>query len=72
MMIKARWALAGAAYQFPLWSQGGKRRQGVPRQQAKVSLSVQQDQDQQDDRTEVTVEPKTASPPDPVAGEDHL
>ena len=35
-------------------------------------ISVQQDQDQQDGRTEVTVEPKTASPPEPLAGEDHL
>ena len=42
------------------------------RHQAKVSISVQRDQDQQDDMTEVTVEPKTASPPEPLAGEDHL
>ena len=33
-------------------------------------MSVQQDQDQQDDRTEVTVEPKTASPLEPLADED--
>ena len=38
----------------------------------KGSISVQQDQDQQDDRMEVIVEPKTASPPDPFAGEDHF
>ena len=56
----------------PLWCKGGKRRRGVPRHQAKVSISVQQDQDQQDGRTEVTVEPKTASSPVPLAVEDHL
>ena len=43
---------------------------GVPRHQAKVSISVQRDQDQQDGRTEVTMVPKTASPPEPFAGED--
>ena len=40
-------------------------RRGVPRHQAKVSISVQRDQDQQASRTEVTVEPKTASSPEP-------
>ena len=45
---------------------------GVPRHQAKVSISVQQDQDQQDGKMEVIVEPKTASPPEPLAGGDHL
>ena len=29
-------------------------------------------QDQQDGKTEVTVEPKTASPPEPLAGEDYF
>ncbi len=43
---------------------------GVPRRQAKVSILVQRDQDQQDGRTEVTVEPKAASPPEPLAGDD--
>ena len=28
-------------------------------------------EDQQDGRTEVTMEPKTASPPEPFTGEDH-
>ena len=37
--------------------------------QAKVAISVQQDQDQKDGRTEVIVEPKTASPPELCAGE---
>ena len=45
---------------------------GVPRHQAKVSISVQQDQDQKDGRAEVTVEPKTASSPELCAGEDHF
>ena len=45
---------------------------GVSGHQAKVSLSVQRDQDQQDGRMEVTMEPKTASPPAPLVGEDHL
>ena len=72
MTIKSRRAPARAVSSFPLWCKGGKRRCGVPRHQAKVSISVQQYQDQQDGRTEVTVEPKTASPPEPLAGEDHL
>ena len=50
----------------------GKRMHGVPRHQAKVSISVQRDQDQQDGKMEVTMEPKTASSPEPLAGEDHL
>ena len=42
----ARRAPASAVSSFPLWCKGGKRRRGVPRHQAKVSISVQQDQDQ--------------------------
>ena len=73
MMTKgARWAPARVVSSIPLWCKGGKRSRGVPRHQAKVSISVQQDQDQQDGRTEVTVEPKTASPPAPLTDEDHL
>ena len=49
----------------------GKRKRGVPRHQAKVSVLGQQDQDRQDGKTEVTMEPKAASPPEPFAGEDH-
>ena len=45
---------------------------GVPRRQANFSISVQRDQDQQDGKTEVTMEPKTASPPEPFAGEDYF
>ena len=33
---------------------------------------MQRDQDQKDGKTEVIVEPKTASPPEPLAGEDHF
>ena len=58
MTIEARWAPACAESLFPLWYKGGKRRQGY---QAKATISVQQDQDQQDGRTEVIVEPKPAS-----------
>ena len=57
---------------FPLWCQRGKRRHGVPRYQAKVSILVQRDQDSQSGRTEVTVEPKTASSPVLLAAKDHL
>ena len=39
---------------------------------SKGSISVQQDQYQKDGKTKVTVEPKTASPPEPFAGEDHF
>ena len=44
----------------------------VPRNQPKVAISVQRDQDQQSGRTEVTVEPKTASFLVPLAAEDQL
>ena len=44
----------------------------VPRHQAKVAILVQRDQDQEDGKTEVIVEPKTASPPEPFVGEDHF
>ena len=63
---------ARVASSFPLWCKGGKRSRAVPRHQAKVAISVQQDQDQQNGRMEVIVEPKPASPPEPLAGEDHL
>ena len=46
--------------------------QGVPRHQAKVAILVQQDQYQKDGKTEVIVEPKMVSPPEPFAGADHL
>ena len=61
-----------AVSSFPLGCKGGKRRRGVPRHQAKVTISVQRVQDQQSGRMEVTVEPKTASLPVPLAVEDQL
>ena len=48
---------------------GGKHR---PRHQAKVTVSVQQDQDQQNGRMEVIVEPMKVSSSEPLAGEDQL
>ena len=65
----ARRAPARVVSSFPLWCKGSKRRRGY---QAKASISVQQDQDQEDCKTEVIVEPKTASPPELCAGEDQL
>ena len=58
----ARRAPARAVSSFPLWCKGGKRSRGVPRHQAKVVVSVQQDQDQEDRKTEVILEPKMAPP----------
>ena len=57
---------------FPLWCKGGKHSRGVPRHQAKVAISVQQDQDQADGKMEVIMEPKMASPPEPFTGEDRF
>ena len=68
----ARRVPARAASSFPLWCKGGKRSRGVPRHQAKVAISVQQDQDQEDCKTEVIVGPNTASPPELCAGEDYF
>ena len=68
----ARRASAYVVSLFPVWCKEGKCRRGVPRHQAKVSISVQQDQGRKDGRMEVTVDPKMASPPEPFAGEDHL
>ena len=65
----ARRAPARTVSFFPLWCKGGKRRR---EHQAKVSILVQQDQDQQNGRMEVIVEPRTASPPESLAVEDQL
>ena len=62
-------APARAVSSFPLWCKGSKRRR---EHQAKASISIQQDQDQSNGRMEVTVEPKSASPPEPLTGEDLL
>ena len=58
-----------AVSSFPLWCKGSKRRR---EHQAKAPVSVQRDQDQSNGREEVIVEPKPASPPEPLAGEDQL
>src|SRR4051812_8047065 len=65
----ARRAPACAVSLFPLRCKGGKHR---PRHRAKVTFPVQRDQDQQSGRTEVTVEPKTASSPVLLVAEYHL
>ena len=65
----ARRAPAYAVSLFPLWCKGGKRRQWY---QAKATISVQQDQDQQDGRAKVIVEPKPTSLSGSLAGEDQL
>ena len=69
MTTEARRAPAWAVSLFPLWCKGGKHR---PRHQAKITIPVQRDQDQQDGKTEVIVEPKPTSPPEPLAGEDYF
>ena len=69
MTPKARRAPACAVSLFPLRCKGGKH---SPRHQAKVIVSVQQDQDQQNGRMEVIVEPKPVSPPESLAVEDQL
>ena len=69
MTIKARRVPACTGSLFPLWCKGGKHR---PRHQAKVTISVQQDQDQQSGRMEVIVEPRMVSPPESLAIEDQL
>ena len=68
----ARRVPARVVSSFPLWCKGGKHSRGVPRHQAKVAISVQQDQDQEDCKMEVIVEPKTVSPPELCAGEDYF
>ena len=65
----ARWVSARAVSSFPLWCKWGKHRR---EHQAKASISVQQDQDRRNGRKEVIVEPKPASPPEPLTGEDQL
>ena len=69
MTIEARRAPACAVSLFPSRCKGGKHR---PRHRAKVTILVQRDQDQQSGRTEVAVDPKTASSSGPLAVEDQL
>ena len=69
MAVKTRRAPACVVSLFPLWCKGGKDR---PRYQAKATVSVQQDQYQQNGRMEVIVEPKPASSSGSLAGEDQF
>ena len=69
MTIETRRAPAYAVSLFPLRCKGGKHR---ARHQTKVTVSVQQDQDQQNGRMEVIVEPRAASSSEPLAAEDQL
>ena len=65
----ARQAPTYAVSLFPLWCKGGKHRREHP---VKAPVLVQRDQDQSNGREEVIVEPKPASPPEPLAGKDQL
>ena len=65
----ARRAPSRAVSSFPLWCKGSKCRR---EHQTKASISVQEDQDQPNGRKGVIVEPKQASPPEPLTGEDQL
>ena len=69
MTIETRRVPACAVSLFPISCKGGKHRRGVPKHQAKVTISVHRDQDQQSNRMEVTMEPKAASSPVPLAAE---
>ena len=72
MTIETGWVPGGrqcVASLFPLWCKGSKRRQEY---QAKAAISVQQDQDQQNGKMEVIVEPRAASSSEPLAAEDQL
>ena len=69
MTTKARRAPACAVSLFPLWFKGSKRIQGY---QAKATISVQQDQDQQNGRMEDIVNPKPPSSSESLAGDDQL
>ena len=69
MTIETRRAPACAVSLIPLCCKGGKHR---PRHQAKATILVQQDQDQQSGRMVVTVEPKEALSPVPLATKDQL
>ena len=46
---------------FLFGAKEASHRRGVPRNQPKVSILVQQDQDRQDGRTEIITEPTAAS-----------
>ena len=65
----ARRAPARVVSFFPLWCKGSKRRR---EHQGKASISVQQDQDQQNGRMEVIMEPRKASSSESLVGKDQL
>ena len=65
----AGWAQSAS---FLFGTREASRRRGVPRNQPKVSIPVQQDQDHQDGRTEVIAEPTAASRPGVFVGEDNF
>ena len=69
MMIETRRAPASVVSLFPLWCKGCKHR---PRHQAKATISVQQDQEHQGGRMEVTMDPRTASSSESLAVEYQL
>ena len=69
MTTKARRAQSAG---FLFGAREASHRHGVPRNQPKVSILVQQDQDHQDDRTEVITEPTAHHDQGIFAGEDHF
>ena len=69
MTTKAKRVPAGVEYKFPLWCKGGKQQAWSPKELEKVSIPVQRDQDRQDGRTEVIMEPTAVSPSELFAGE---
>ena len=71
MTIKTRRAPACEVSSFPLCAKGQAQARSTEAS-SKVTVLVQRDKDQQSGRMEVTVEPKTASSPVPLAAEDQL
>ena len=65
----ARWVQSAG---FLFSAREASRRRGVPRNQPKVSILVQQNQDRQDDRTKVIDEPTGRHDQRLFAGEDYF
>ena len=57
---------------FLFGAKEASHRPGASRNQPKVSILVQQDQDRQDGRMEVTADPTAASPLEAFPGEDYF
>ena len=73
MMIKTRRVPGGRRpVQCPCFPFGAKAGEHRPRHLAEVTILVQQDQDQQNGRMEVIMEPMTTSSSEPLAAEDQL